>query len=191
MKDEAFIRGKTPMTKAEVRAVSIDKLALDETSRRVLDVGAGTGSVALQVAKMFPHVAVTAIERNEEALALIEQNRRQFGLDNVEIVAAEAPIPLDNTGFDAIFVGGSGGQLTEIIDWSHALLLPGGRLALNFILLENALEAAAYLEKGPWQEVEIIQMQVSKWQELGQGHYFKPQNPTFIIACQKERSGTA
>lgn len=53
MKDEAFIRGKTPMTKAEVRSVSIDKLGLDETSRRVLDVGAGTGSVALQVAKMF------------------------------------------------------------------------------------------------------------------------------------------
>ncbi|WCR27442.1 decarboxylating cobalt-precorrin-6B (C(15))-methyltransferase [Paenibacillus thiaminolyticus] len=191
MKDEAFIRGKTPMTKAEVRAVSIDKLALDETSRRVLDVGAGTGSVALQVAKMFPHVAVTAIERNEEALALIEQNRRQFGLDNVEIVAAEAPVRLDNTVFDAIFVGGSGGQLTEIIDWSYALLNPGGQLVLNFILMENALEAAAYLEQGPWQEVEIIQMQVSKWQELGQGHYFKPQNPTFIIACQKERSGTA
>ncbi|NGP57369.1 decarboxylating cobalt-precorrin-6B (C(15))-methyltransferase [Paenibacillus thiaminolyticus] len=191
MKDEAFIRGKTPMTKAEVRAVSIDKLGLDETSRRVLDVGAGTGSVALQVAKMFPHVAVTAIERNEEALALIEQNRRQFGLDNVEIVAAEAPVRLDNTVFDAIFVGGSGGQLTEIIDWSYALLNPGGQLVLNFILMENALEAAAYLEQGPWQEVEIIQMQVSKWQELGQGHYFKPQNPTFIIACQKERSGTA
>lgn len=191
MKDEAFIRGKTPMTKAEVRAVSIDKLALDETSRRVLDIGAGTGSVALQVAKMFPHVAVTAIERNEEALALIEQNRRQFGLDNVEIVAAEAPVRLDNTVFDAIFVGGSGGQLTEIIDWSYALLNPGGQLVLNFILMENALEAAAYLEQGPWQEVEIIQMQVSKWQELGQGHYFKPQNPTFIIACQKERSGTA
>ncbi|MDG0874836.1 decarboxylating cobalt-precorrin-6B (C(15))-methyltransferase [Paenibacillus thiaminolyticus] len=191
MKDEAFIRGKTPMTKAEVRSVSIDKLGLDETSRRVLDVGAGTGSVALQVAKMFPHVAVTAIERNEEALALIEQNRRQFGLDNVEIVAAEAPVRLDNTVFDAIFVGGSGGQLTEIIDWSYALLNPGGQLVLNFILMENALEAAAYLEQGPWQEVEIIQMQVSKWQELGQGHYFKPQNPTFIIACQKERSGTA
>lgn len=191
MRDESFIRGKTPMTKSEVRAVSIDKLALDETSRRFLDVGAGTGSVALQVAKMCPHVAVTAIERNEEALALIEQNRRQFGLNNVEIVAAEAPIPLDNTVFDAIFVGGSGGQLTEIIDWSHALLQPGGQLVLNFILMENALEAAAYLEQGPWHEVEIIQMQVSKWQELGQGHYFKPQNPTFIIACQKERSGTA
>lgn len=191
MRDEVFIRGKTPMTKSEVRSVSIDKLSLDENSRRFLDVGAGTGSVALQVAKMFPHVSVTAIERNEEALSLIEQNRQQLSLGNVEIISAEAPIQLENTVFDAIFIGGSGGKLTEIIDWSHALLKPGGQLVLNFILAENALEAAAYLEKGPWQEVEIIQMQVSKWHQLGKGHYFKPQNPTFIMVAQKERSGKA
>ncbi|ARF69359.1 precorrin-6Y C5,15-methyltransferase (decarboxylating) subunit CbiT [Paenibacillus larvae subsp. pulvifaciens] len=191
MRDEVFIRGKTPMTKAEVRAVSIDKLSIDGNSRRFLDVGAGTGSVALQVARMFPHVSVTAIERSGEALALIEQNRQQLLLENVDIISAEAPIPLENTVFDAIFIGGSGGKLAEIIDWSHTLLKPGGQLVLNFILAENVLEAAACLEKGPWHEVEVIQLQVSKWHELGKGHYFKPQNPTFIIACQKERSGTA
>lgn len=94
MKDEVFIRGKVPMTKAEVRAASIDLLNLDDTSKKLLDVGAGTGSVGLQVACNFPEIQVTAIERNPDAVDLIKQNQAKFGLENVTVVEAYAPIEL-------------------------------------------------------------------------------------------------
>ena len=94
MKDEVFIRGKVPMTKAEVRAASIDLLNLDDTSKKLLDVGAGTGSVGLQVACNFPKIQVTAIERNPDAVDLIKQNQAKFGLENVTVIEAYAPIEL-------------------------------------------------------------------------------------------------
>ncbi len=92
MKDEVFIRGKVPMTKAEVRAVSIDLLSLDEKSKKLLDVGAGTGSVGLQVACNFPKIHVTAIERNPDAVDLIKQNQAKFGLENIAVIEAYAPM---------------------------------------------------------------------------------------------------
>ncbi|EAK9060411.1 decarboxylating cobalt-precorrin-6B (C(15))-methyltransferase [Listeria monocytogenes] len=186
MKDEVFIRGKVPMTKAEVRAASIDLLNLDDTSKKLLDVGAGTGSVGLQVACNFPEIQVTAIERNSDAVDLIKQNQAKFGLENVTVVEAYAPIELpEKETFDAIFIGGSGGNLTDIIDWSLAHLNPGGGLVLNFILLENALTAMNHLEKLTVSELTMKQIQVSSWYKLGAGHYFEPQNPTVIIGCKK------
>ncbi|MBF2483050.1 decarboxylating cobalt-precorrin-6B (C(15))-methyltransferase [Listeria welshimeri] len=186
MKDEVFIRGKVPMTKAEVRAASIDLLGLDETCKKLLDVGAGTGSVGLQVACNFPEIEVTAIERNPVAVDLIKRNQEKFGLENVKVIEAYAPIELnENEKFDAIFIGGSGGNLTEIIDWSLAHLNPSGRLVLNFILLENALTAMNHLEKLSVYELIMKQIQVSSWHKLGAGHYFEPQNPTVIIGCKK------
>ncbi|MDT0016459.1 decarboxylating cobalt-precorrin-6B (C(15))-methyltransferase [Listeria swaminathanii] len=186
MKDEVFIRGKVPMTKAEVRAASIDLLGLDASCRKFLDVGAGTGSVGLQVAYQFPEIKVTAIERNPDAVDLIKQNQAKFGLENVAVIEAYAPIELaENDTFDAIFIGGSGGNLTDIIDWSLAQMNPGGRLVLNFILLENALTAMNHLEKLAVSDLSMKQIQVSSWHKLGAGHYFEPQNPTIIIGCKK------
>ncbi|XHI71459.1 decarboxylating cobalt-precorrin-6B (C(15))-methyltransferase [Listeria monocytogenes] len=180
MKDEVFIRGKVPMTKAEVRAVSIDLLSLDEKSKKLLDVGAGTGRCN------FPKIHVTAIERNPDAVDLIKQNQAKFGLENIAVIEAYAPIELpEKETFDAIFIGGSGGNLTDIIDWSLAHLIPGGRLVLNFILLENALTAMNHLEKLTVSELKMKQIQVSSWHKLGAGHYFEPQNPTVIIGCKK------
>ncbi|EAD5868373.1 decarboxylating cobalt-precorrin-6B (C(15))-methyltransferase [Listeria innocua] len=186
MKDDVFIRGKVPMTKSEVRAISIDLLGLDNTSKKLLDVGAGTGSVGLQVAYNFPHIKVTAIERNKDAVDLIKQNQAKFGVENVAVIEAYAPIELpQEEKFDAIFIGGSGGNLTDIIDWSLIHLKLGGHLVLNFILLENALQAMNHLEKLPVSELTMKQIQVSNWHKLGAGHYFEPQNPTVIIGCKK------
>ncbi|WP_042349365.1 decarboxylating cobalt-precorrin-6B (C(15))-methyltransferase [Bacillus massiliigorillae] len=185
MKDDVFIRGKTPMTKEEVRAVALDKLQL-KGAKRFLDVGAGTGSVSIQAAARYPNLAVTALERNEEALELIQLNKSKFALGNIEIISAYAPIMLSHS-YDAIFIGGSGGKLAEIIEWSHNLLLPDGRLVLNFILLENLQEALNLLDDQKWSEIETVMLQASKLMKLGNGSFFKPQNPTYIISCCKKR----
>ncbi|HEY3620445.1 MAG TPA: precorrin-6Y C5,15-methyltransferase (decarboxylating) subunit CbiT, partial [Candidatus Sulfotelmatobacter sp.] len=125
MKDELFLRGaRVPMTKEVVRTQALDRLQL-HNAQRFIDIGAGTGSVSLEAAMRYPQLQVMAIERNPEALALMAENRELFGCPNVEIINGYAPIAL-NMMADAVFIGGSGGQLTELIDWSLAHLHPGG-----------------------------------------------------------------
>ncbi|MBF0779515.1 MULTISPECIES: decarboxylating cobalt-precorrin-6B (C(15))-methyltransferase [unclassified Granulicatella] len=184
MKDNEFIRvEKVPMTKEEVRAISLDKLGLHQ-AKNMLDVGSGTGSVSLQAAITYPNLKITAIERSEDAVGAMQQNIEHFNLSNIELIKGYAPIELNET-FDAIFVGGTGGNLEDIVNWCDEHLLPGGRMVFNFILLENALEAAPLLENLGWGELDMITVQAGRWTKLGKGHYFKPQNPTIIITCEK------
>lgn len=183
MKDSEFIRAKVPMTKEEIRAISLDKLELHR-AKRFLDIGSGTGSVTIQAARTYPDLEVVAIERQKEAVALTQENMVHFGCHNITLFSGVAPIVIEDH-FDAIFVGGTGGNLQEILDWCEDLLEPGGRLVLNFILLENALEAMTILESMSWENLEMVTIQASRWISLGKGHYFKPQNPTMIVSCQK------
>ncbi len=108
--DESFIRGNVPMTKSEVRSISLSKLQL-EPHDIVYDIGAGTGSVAVEIALQIPHGCVYAVEKNPEALALLEQNKAQLGADCMNIVRGTAPdickeLPAPNK----VFIGGSSGQ---------------------------------------------------------------------------------
>lgn len=174
------------MTKEEIRAISLDKLTLNQ-AKRLLDVGSGTGSVSIQAAKDFPHLEVVAVERHREAVDLMKANLNHFNCTNVHLHEGLAPIDLAGA-FDAIFVGGTGGNMQEILSWCHDLMEPGGRLVLNFILLENALEALTLLEEmGTWVDLDLVSVQTSRWTALGKGHYFQPQNPIIIISCQKEK----
>ena len=184
MRDEDFLRNRVPMTKSEVRAISIDKLGLGN-KRSFLDIGAGTGSVSVQAAHDFKKLAVTAIEMNPDGIDIIKQNIKKFNLTNINLVTGTAPIDIPDQQYDAIFVGGSGANLDAIIDFSLAHLNASGSLVLNFILNENAMAAYQYLAAKPITNLEMIQVAVSKWHGLGKGHYFKPQNPTMIISCQK------
>ncbi|WP_321410197.1 decarboxylating cobalt-precorrin-6B (C(15))-methyltransferase [Tolumonas auensis] len=185
MKDAEFLRGEqVPMTKEEVRLMVLERLNLRQATT-LIDVGAGTGSVALEAAIRHPELHVIAIEKNPSALRLIEENRQRFDCQKVKIIAAEAPCPLDIQA-DAIFVGGSGGNLTDIIDWALTRLTKTGRLVLSFILLDNLNTALTHLKKCAVAELECTQLQISQMTTLGNGFYFKPNNPTFIISCKKE-----
>lgn len=185
MKDAEFLRGeKVPMTKEEVRLVVLERLNLRQATT-LIDVGAGTGSVALEAALRHPELHVIAIEKNPVALSLIEENRQRFDCQKVKVIAAEAPCPLDIQA-DAIFIGGSGGNLTDIIDWALTRLTKTGRLVLSFILLDNLNTALTHLKKCAVAELECTQLQISQMTTLGNGFYFKPNNPTFIISCKKE-----
>lgn len=172
------------MTKEAVRALALAKLEL-HGARHLIDVGAGTGSVSIEAALQFPDLRITAIERNPDALQLLHDNRQHFACNNMTIVAGEAPVAVADKA-DAIFIGGSGGYLTTLIDWSLQQLHPAGRLVMTFILLENLNTALAHLAQTGIQEVDCQQLDISTLATLGSGHYFKPNNPVFIIACQKE-----
>lgn len=185
MKDELFLRGeKVPMTKEAVRALALSKLELHWASH-LIDIGAGTGSVSIEAALQNPTLAVTAIERNPAALRLLGENCQRFACGNVSIIAGEAPdVSVERA--DAIFMGGSGGHLTALIDWSLRHLRPGGRLVMTFILQENLHCALEHLQLAGVTAVDCQQLNVSALTALGSGHYFKPHNPVFVIACQKE-----
>ena len=183
MKNDEFIRGKVPITKEEVRAISLNKLNL-KNAKTFIDVGAGTGSVSVEAALTYDNLNVIAIERNDVAIDLINQNVEKFNLSNVEVIKDYAPIDLDVKA-DGIFLGGTGNNLEEIIKWSKDLLIPGGRLVANFILIDNFYDTLDLLKKYNFVNLDVSQLSINKLEKLGSRDYFKPHNPIFIISCEK------
>ncbi|WP_058911275.1 decarboxylating cobalt-precorrin-6B (C(15))-methyltransferase [Entomohabitans teleogrylli] len=182
MKDELFLRGQqVPMTKEAVRALALSRLELHR-AQLMIDVGAGTGSVALEAALRYPQLRVIAIERNPRALALLEQNMAYFDCRTLRVINGVAPLEI-NEQAQAIFIGGSGGHLTQLIDWALAHLVEGGRLVMTFILQENLSGALQHLAHCPVAELDCQQIQSATLTALGSGHYFKPNNATFVISC--------
>ena len=183
MKNDEFIRGKVPITKEEVRAISLNKLNLKD-AKTFIDVGAGTGSISIEAALTYDDLKVVAIERNDVAIDLINQNVEKFNLSNVEVMKAYAPIDLDIKA-DGIFLGGTGNNLEEIIKWSKDLLVPGGRLVANFILIDNFYDTLDLLKKYNFVNLDVSQLSINKVEKLGGRDYFKPHNPIYIISCEK------
>ena len=183
MKNNEFIRGKVPITKEEVRAISLNKLNL-KSAKTFIDVGAGTGSVSIEAALTYDNLKVIAIERNDVAIDLINQNVNKFNLSNIEVIKDYAPIDLDVKA-DGIFLGETGNNLEEIIKWSKDLLIPGGRLVANFILIDNFYDTLDLLKKYNFVNLDVSQLSINKLEKLGSRDYFKPHNPIFIISCEK------
>ena len=183
IKDSEFIRGNCPMTKEEVRILSVVKLELEE-DYRVLDIGAGTGSVSIQMAQLCKKGEVIAIEKDSDALEVIKQNKEKFKANNLEIISEEAmEIEPSIAGeFDAIFVGGSGGNISEIIEKYGNKLRKGKNIVLNFITINNVYKAMEAL-KGLNYEVECVQLQVSKTK--GQSYMLMAHNPIFVVSGKK------
>ena len=183
MKNDEFIRGKVPITKEEVRAISLNKLNLKD-AKTFIDVGAGTGSISIEAALTYDDLKVVAIERNDVAIDLINQNVEKFNLSNVEVMKAYAPIDLDIKA-DGIFLGGTGNNIEEIIKWSKDLLVPGGRLVANFILIDNFYDTLDLLKKYNFVNLDVSQLSINKLEKLGSRDYFNPHNPIYIISCEK------
>lgn len=187
MKDEAFIRGKVPMTKSEVRAVSLSKLELLEDSI-VYDIGAGTGSMSVEAAMEARRGHVYAIEQKEEGCALIRQNQERFGISNLTVIRGEAPDVLDELPVpDRIFVGGSKGRLPEILDRMRERN-PEARIVINVAALET-LETVNHYLRHRKIEAEIVCLQVAKAKKQGNYHLMQGQNPVYIITIEPAEGG--
>ncbi|MBQ7370612.1 MAG: precorrin-6A reductase, partial [Blautia sp.] len=155
--DEAFIRGKAPMTKEEVRTVSLSKLQLTENSV-CYDVGAGTGSVSIEMALRASQGRVYAIEKKEEAVELLHENKRAFAADHLEIISGTAPDAMQGLPAPThAFIGGSSGNLEEIVSCLTEKN-PDVRIVINCITLETVAEALQVLREQEFSFTDIVQL---------------------------------
>lgn len=185
--DEEFIRDKVPMTKQEIRNVSIGKLQLQADSV-VYDIGAGSGSISIETAMQSPDIKVYAIEKKEEAVSLIQKNKQKFAADNVEIISGLAPDVLEGLPSPThVFIGGSSGNIEEII---HVVLEknPDVRIVINTVALNSLAQVMNLIEKHLEWDVDVIQMQVSKDKVIGGYHMMMGQNPIYIISIEQKKS---
>lgn len=185
--EEAFAKRmprKGLITKREVRLLSLAALHIRPDSV-VWDIGAGSGSVAVEAALLAPRGRVHAIEVDPEGVAICRENARAHGVDNVRVVAGRAPEALaDLEAPDAVFVGGSKGSMAEIVEVALARLRPGGRLVVNAITLENAGEAYRSLRRAGL-DPEVSLVQIARAEPLARYLRYEAQNPIQIFAATK------
>ena len=181
IKDEEFIRGSVPMTKEEIRAVCISKLALKSDSV-FYDIGSGTGSIAVAAASLSCGIKVFAIERKDEAVELIKQNREKFGAYNIDIVKEEAPNGLDSLpAATHAFIGGSGGRLFEILD----VLLkinPRMRIVVTAVSLETIEELLQIKKKYSVENFETLSIQAVRTRQIKEHELLNAENPVWICS---------
>lgn len=185
--DGLFLRGKAPMTKQEIRAVSISKLQPrpDDT---IFDIGAGTGSCSVELALQAPLGKLYAFEMKEDALELLQLNKERFHCDNMEIVAGEAsekiremPVP------DCVFIGGSSGNMAKMLDILYEKN-PECRIVMNVIALETLCAVVEYYKNRPEFELDVVNIASAYNKKLGRYNLMMAQNPIYIItAIKKEK----
>lgn len=177
--DEAFERGDVPMTKQEVRAAVLAKLAV-RPEDILWDVGAGTGSVSVELALAAPRGRVYAVECRPEGCALIKANREKFRTRNLVLVEELAPAALsDLPAPDAVFIGGSKGSLAAIVD-AALDKNPDARICVSAIALET-LSAAVTALTAKGRTVQVSQIAVSRARAVGGLHLMMAQNPIYLI----------
>lgn len=179
------------MTKMEIRNTIISYLELDQGST-VLDIGAGTGSVTVQIAKTFPHLEVVGIEKTTTGCKLIKENAAKHRV-HIDVVEDEAPsIQISKQKkFDRVYLGGTGKKLEDIMAWlENDHLSDQAIIVFSVITIESLAEITTYLDskKHLYSEVDGSMIQASRYESLGSYHYFKPLNPCYIIKCSYNKA---
>lgn len=184
--DGDFIRGKIPMTKSGIRSVVLAKMN-PQKDAVIYDVGAGTGSVSIALAKKSIDGMVFAIEKKIEGIALIHKNKRHFHVSNIQAVHGEAPEALEQLPApDLAFVGGSSGNLTSILEaiWSKN---PEAKIVVSAITLNTLAECTEYIKRHPKLGADIMQIQVSQGKKVGRYQMMTGQNPIYIVTFERRK----
>jgi precorrin-6Y C5,15-methyltransferase (decarboxylating) len=180
--DEAFATSAGQLTKREVRLLSLAELALGP-NEVMWDIGAGSGAVSIEAGRAQPTARLYAVEKRATLCEYLQENLRRFPTPNLHWVEGVAPAA--TTAWpdpDAVFIGGSGGRLAELIGVAQQRLRPGGRLVLNLATLEHLHLARTLLPSA-----RLIQAQFSRGVPILELLRFEALNPIFIVAWQKER----
>lgn len=173
------------MTKREVRTLVLGELAL-QPKQTIWDIGAGTGSVSIEIARLFPDSTVYSIEKTAAGTTLIEQNRQRFQVNNLVSIHGEAPDILHHLRSPhRIFIGGSGNNLSEILGICSIRLSPGGIMVLALATLEHLNTALSWLEQRKRIErswsYRILNVQLSRSVPVANLTRFSPLNPVTIL----------
>ncbi|MEJ3960027.1 precorrin-6y C5,15-methyltransferase (decarboxylating) subunit CbiE [Brachymonas sp. G13] len=172
------------ITKQEVRAVSLARLQLRADSV-VWDIGAGSGSVGLEAAQLCRQGHVCAIEKNAADVAIAQANHSAAGISNYSLFHGKAPEQLEHwPDPDAVFIGGSGGELPQLIRIVLQRLRPGGRLVMNFVTLENLATATATLSElqADW---DVLQLQAARSKPILHMHRMAAENPVWLVCARQ------
>ena len=181
--DEEFVRGDAPMTKSEVRALSVAKLKLSDDSI-IYDVGAGTGSVSIEMALVAYNGKVFSIEKEDAAADLIEVNKKKFKTPNVTVIRGLAPEAMaDLPAPTHAFIGGSSGNLEDIV---KCLLSknPDIRIVINSVTIETMAETMEVIESQGLVEEDVTCINASRARKLGRYHLMTAQNPVYIAVVR-------
>ena len=183
-----FASERGQITKAEVRAVTLSKLE-PWRAHTAWDVGAGSGSLSLELAGLMPDGIVYAVEKDPGQIAVLRRNAERYPRANVQVIAGEAPLVLATLPApDTVFIGGSGGgsdrALPVILDAVMHAILPGGRVIANFTQLESLATWQAYVRGLGW-PAQVLQVAISRGAPIQDGTRLAPLNPVFITAVQR------
>ncbi len=182
LRDDAFARGDSPMTKSEVRAVALSKLDLRPDST-LWDIGAGTGSVSVEAARLLHSGMVLAIERDAQALSLIAENKRRFRLPNLQIVAGSALSVIESLPAPTeVFIGGSGGELPEIIG-ALAAMNRKIRVVVTAVTLETQAQATELLNGAEFSDFDAACIAVSTAKKAREYHIMAAQNAVTLFSA--------
>lgn len=180
---ESFSDRPGLITKREVRVLALAELEL-LPGQVVWDIGAGTGSVACEVARLCPDSQVYAIEKTAAGQGLIRRNAERLGCAGVTVVAGSAPTALAGLPApDRVFIGGSGGELTRILESVATVLRPQGRVVLALATLEHLAIAQTWLTQADWEQ-SLLQVQLSRSTRVAGLTRFSPLNPVTIVSAQ-------
>ena len=186
--EEELAHRRGLITKQEIRAIALSKLRLSERSI-LWDIGAGSGSLSIEASFLARKGRIFAVERNPEQIRLLKENVRRFEAWNVEVIRAEAPEGLDELPDpDAVFIGGSGGRMGEILDVVCRRLKRGGRIVANAATLESMNTAAEGLKRKGF-EVEIALVNVARSKGVANLTRLQSLNPVFVITGSREKVG--
>lgn len=183
--DELFMRSKVPMTKQEVRSVSMSKL-MPKATDIIYDIGAGTGSCSIELALLARQGKVWAFERNPVAVELLGKNKELFGVENLEVIAGEALENIkDMPAPDCVFVGGSGGDLCQMLDIIYSKN-SSCRVVINAITIETLAEVAEYYKQHHDYTLDIVNVFVARGKHLGSYNLMMAQNPVYVMTALKK-----
>ena len=182
--DKDFVQRELPMTKQEVRAVTVAKLQLKPNSI-LIDVGAGTGTIGIECATYISNGKVIGIEKEEKGLETIKENIKKFNLTNYELIHGRAPEAIPNITYDRMFIGGSTGSMKNILEHFIKYSTVDARLVINTIALESLNDTMSLLKEYGFKDIEVVNMMVSRGKKIGPYTMMYGENPIYIITVDK------
>ena len=186
--DEEFERIESvPITKEEIRAIQISKGRLS-VGQTVLDIGCGSGSITVEAAIQVEESGqVIGVDIDPNAIQLSEKNLKKFGITNYSLIEGNAKEKiLELPEADTVFIGGTGGDTREIVEFSQNKIKSGGRIVIGVILIETLYSVLQVIEKLDFKEIDITQITIGKSRKTSTGTMMLARNPVTVISATKK-----